>query len=123
MASSQMGRHAGFISCVWQQSAMNITRGFVIRVQIGRAKRPIDQIASNSSATTTECTVIKYADPISRPLCLPVLSLGMPKKKKTSRRQRPLCEPVYFSFFLGRSWLVCPHFRFLQLVARGGSRA
>lgn len=29
----------------------------------------------------------------------------------------------YFSFFFGRSWLVCPHLRFRQLVARGGRRA
>ena len=32
-------------------------------------------------------------------------------------------ETVYLSFFLGRSWLVCPHLRFLQFVARGGRRA
>lgn len=30
---------------------------------------------------------------------------------------------VYFSFFLGRSWLVCPHFFLRQLVALGGRRA
>lgn len=30
---------------------------------------------------------------------------------------------IYFSFFFGLNWLVCPHFFFLQLVARGGSRA
>jgi hypothetical protein len=30
---------------------------------------------------------------------------------------------VYLSFFFGRSWLVWPHFFFLQLVARGGRRA
>lgn len=30
---------------------------------------------------------------------------------------------VYFSFFLGRSWLVWPHFFLRQLVARGGRRA
>jgi hypothetical protein len=30
---------------------------------------------------------------------------------------------VYLSFFLGRSWLVCPHLRLRQLVARGGRRA
>jgi hypothetical protein len=30
---------------------------------------------------------------------------------------------IYLSFFLGRSWLVCPHFFFRQLVERGGSLA
>ena len=30
---------------------------------------------------------------------------------------------VYLSFFLGRSWLVWPHFFLRQLVARGGRRA
>lgn len=30
---------------------------------------------------------------------------------------------VYFSFFLGRSWLLWPHFLLRQLVARGGRRA
>lgn len=30
---------------------------------------------------------------------------------------------IYFSFFLGRSWLVCPHFFLRQLVALGGRRA
>ncbi|KAI1113795.1 hypothetical protein F5Y14DRAFT_416612 [Nemania sp. NC0429] len=32
-------------------------------------------------------------------------------------------EIVYFSFFLGRSWLVWPHFFLRQFVARGGRRA
>jgi hypothetical protein len=32
-------------------------------------------------------------------------------------------EIDYLSFFLGRSWLVWPHFFFRQLVARGGKRA
>lgn len=29
----------------------------------------------------------------------------------------------YLSFFLGRSWLLCPHFFLRQFVARGGRRA
>jgi hypothetical protein len=36
------------------------------------------------------------------------------------------CVPtaaVYFNFFLGRSWLVWPHFFFLQFLARGCRRA
>jgi hypothetical protein len=37
--------------------------------------------------------------------------------------QTPNERTVYFSFFFGRSWLVWPHFFFLQLVARGGRRA
>jgi len=37
--------------------------------------------------------------------------------------QTPSSRIVHFSFFFGRSWLVCPHFFFLQLVARGGRRA
>lgn len=32
-------------------------------------------------------------------------------------------DAVYFSFFFGRSWFVCPHFFLRQLVARGGRRA
>lgn len=32
-------------------------------------------------------------------------------------------KSIYLSFFLGRSWLVWPHFRLRQLVARGGRRA
>ena len=31
--------------------------------------------------------------------------------------------PVYFNFFLGRSWLVWPHFFLRQLTARGCRRA
>lgn len=30
---------------------------------------------------------------------------------------------VYLSFFFGRSWLLWPHFRLRQLLARGGRRA
>jgi len=30
---------------------------------------------------------------------------------------------IYFSFFLGRSWLEWPHFFLRQLIARGGRRA
>jgi hypothetical protein len=37
--------------------------------------------------------------------------------------QTPNERTIYFSFFFGRSWLVWPHFFFLQLVARGGRRA
>lgn len=46
--------------------------------------------------------------------------------RKTKTPPKPIHQTmrvVYFSFFLGRSWLVCPHLRFLQLVARGGRRA
>ena len=38
-------------------------------------------------------------------------------------RLGPTCTRIYLSFFLGRSWLVCPHFFFRQLLARTGSRA
>ena len=39
------------------------------------------------------------------------------------RRPRAALRPLYLSFFLTRSWLVCPHFFLRQLVARGGRRA
>ena len=39
-----------------------------------------------------------------------------------SQTNKPM-RIIYLSFFFGRSWFVCPHFFFLQLVARGGRRA
>jgi hypothetical protein len=45
--------------------------------------------------------------------------------RENQRRQTTMTEEriVYLSFFLGRSWLVWPHLRLRQLVARGGRRA
>ena len=59
-------------------------------------------------------------------LCSPLPTLAEPcnAEKTEKRRQTTVTEgTVYLSFFLGRSWLVWPHLRFLQLVARGGRRA
>lgn len=59
----------------------------------------------------------------------------IPPKKESQRERDPdphpdderdsskSKHPVYFSFFLGRSWLVWPHFFLRQFLARGGSRA
>ncbi len=55
---------------------------------------------------------------------LPTLAEPCNAEKTEKRRQTTVTEgTVYLSFFLGRSWLVWPHLRFLQLVARGGRRA
>lgn len=39
------------------------------------------------------------------------------------KQQHPCRPKLYFSFFLGRNWFVCPHFFLRQLVARGWRRA
>lgn len=45
------------------------------------------------------------------------------RRQDKSEKRKIRRHPVYFSFFLGRSWLVCPHFFLRQFLARGGSRA
>ena len=37
--------------------------------------------------------------------------------------QNLLSFNIYFNFFFGRNWLVCPHFFLRQFLARGGRRA
>ena len=59
----------------------------------------------------------------------PVSSQKLFETRTLKRSSPPISSPpaqyllLYFNFFLGRSWLVWPHFFFLQLVARGGRRA
>ena len=43
--------------------------------------------------------------------------------KNKKRRKRCSSRVVYFNFFFGRNWFVCPHFFFLQLTALGCNRA
>lgn len=48
-------------------------------------------------------------------------SISPPPVTSTTRIHHP--RNIYLSFFFGLNWLVCPHFFFRQLVARGGRRA
>lgn len=60
----------------------------------------------------------------SVPCTIPQPLAGMPKEiPRRHILDKPSGRVVYLSFFLGRSWLVWPHERLRQLVARGGRRA
>jgi len=70
--------------------------------------------------------VIRNVQPEQNVPYTPLPTLAEPcNAEKTERRQTTVTEEgtVYLSFFLGRSWLVWPHLRLRQLVARGGRRA
>ena len=45
------------------------------------------------------------------------------KRRHTHPTKETWLFIAYLSFFLGRNWLVWPHFFLRQLVARGGNRA
>ena len=44
-------------------------------------------------------------------------------RKRSPTTPNPLKQSIYFSFFLMRSWLVCPHFFLRQFTARWWRRA